>query len=374
MRSRVAIGVMSVAMAIMGCATGERLTLPPVRVEQPSTPLAITRVGVKPKTLDLDTGELAQIRYEMSEASAVMIHLVDEEGRVARELIVGPQSAGFHEAMWDGRDQNGRPVASGVYRYLILARNASGAEVTYDPSRETGGEELTPREFSYDRGSRMLRWVMPRAGFARLRVGLEGFPHLRTLLDWEPLEAGRQELSWDGLDASGFIQLKDHPNLSVKLAAYAMPDNTIIVRNSPHSLPDHPLAALTTYPPLARSNASYLHARHHREQCHEVRLRVEFPEATQRDGEGRPVLSGAVPVRVTIHEDDAIALVNSRFELALFEDLTILFEEEEATTPFTFVWDTSRLPAGQHLLTVNVLGYDDHFGVTTQPVMIEPRP
>ena len=119
------------------------------------------------------------------------------------------------------------------------------------------------------------------------------------------------------------------------------------------------------------SRTPYLHARHDRAACHEAQLTVEFPGAQRTDEVGRPMLAGPVPVRVRVAEEDARHAVDSRFELMLYEDLTILFEEEDATTPFTFVWDTATLPPGQHLLTVNLLTYDDHDGVATVPVMVE---
>ena len=65
-------------------------------------------------------------------------------------------------------------------------------------------------------------------------------------------------------------------------------------------------------------------------------------------------------------------IVNRRFEVVIYEDLTVLFEEEESTNPFTFLWDTSKLPPGEHLLTINLLSYDDHYGVATVPVAIAP--
>jgi hypothetical protein len=83
------------------------------------------------------------------------------------------------------------------------------------------------------------------------------------------------------------------------------------------------------------------------------------------------VVSGVVPVRVTVDAADAPHLINSRFEVALFEDTTFLAEEEEGTTPFTYLWDTTRLRPGEHLLTANILSYDDHYGVATVRVMVE---
>jgi hypothetical protein len=362
----IAAGVL-MASALAGCATqpvAKATTQPAVAVE----PLTIRRVGVEPKTIHVDTGQAAMISYELSRAAEVRIDVVDDEGRVIRPLDAVWQAKGMHTARWDGQTAQGEPAPSGVYRYVIQAQAQDGQHAVYDPSRDTGGEELQPREFVFDRQTGALRWVMPKAGRARLRIGLEGFPHLRTLLDWEPLEAGQRQIVWDGLDASGQVRLMTHPALLIKLSVFALADNTIIVHSeaSMSGLPSDPM-----YPSHRKGEGAYFHARHPRPNCHEPRIDVEFPDGTRYDAEARPVLTGTVPVRVVADPRDAPALVNARFEVALFEDLAILFEEEEASNPFTFLWDTTRLPPGPHLLTVNVLSYDDHYGVVTQPVIIE---
>ena len=291
-----------------------------------------------------------------------------------RRLETGTQAAGLRSVIWDGLDADGQPVSSGVYRYILHATTDYGLRTTdsvYDSSSTTGGEELQPREFVFDRQTGAMRWVMPKAGFARLRIGLEGFPHLRTLLDWEPLEAGEHTLQWDGLDASGLIRSSEHPNLSIKLSAFALPDNTMIVHGSSQTT-DHGRRTMdSTYHPLARPDATYFHARHPRAVCHDVAFRVEFPAARRRSAEGYPVVSGVVPVRVSVDAPDVARVVNQRFEMVLYEDLTLLFEEEESLSPFTFLWDTTKLPMGRHLLTVNLLTYDDHYGVLTTPVIIQ---
>lgn len=353
---------------LAGCATAR---LEPAQMAQPagpSEPLTVTGVGVSPKTLRAP-GEVT-IRYRLSTPAAVRIDLVGEAGDLIRELEPGQQDAGPQEVVWDGRRSDGLEVEGGVYRYIIHAGDAGGRRVVADASPTSGGEEIIPNEFEFDRATGTLRWMMPRAGRARLRVGIEGFPHLRTLLDWEPLEAGPQSVTWDGMDASGLIRLKEHLNLTVKLTLFALGDNTIIVQGAPASgsaLPQGPAG----YPPEQYAGTAYLHARHPRAVCHETRVSIEFPDGTRRDDEGRPILAGTVPVRVVLDPRDAPNLVNSRFEVALYEDLTFLFEEEESINPFTFLWDTARLAPGVHLLTVNILSYDDHYGVVTQAVVIE---
>ncbi|MHB9027978.1 MAG: FlgD immunoglobulin-like domain containing protein [Candidatus Latescibacterota bacterium] len=52
-------------------------------------------------------------------------------GGKVRTLFSGPMSAGGHTVTWDGRDDSGKPVASGVYISRLVAgeRIASGKMV-----------------------------------------------------------------------------------------------------------------------------------------------------------------------------------------------------------------------------------------------------
>ena len=348
----------------MAVAMGILLTVLPATIS-----LAISGAGVEPKTLDRASWKSVTIRYELSEPAMVTVEILDENGESVRRLDAGRQSAGKQAVVWDGQSSEGQPAPGGVYRYVIHAQAPSGQgqPILYDPSEELGGEELEPRDFQFDSKGGWMLWVMPKAGYARLRIGIEGFPHLRTVLDWEPMEGGAQRIHWDGLDSSGLVNLREHPHLSVKLAAFSMPPNTIIVRGAP---PSAPPVGPQPPPSAARERAMYLHARHPRSLCHEVGAAIEFPEGLPHDPKGRPVLAGIVPIRIRLDERDAARILDERFEVALFEDLTVIFEEEEGLNPLTYLWDTTKLTPGPHLLTVNILGYEDHFGVKTEQVII----
>ena len=39
-------------------------------------------------------------------------------------LHQGPEKAGLHRLRWDGRDDRGRPLASGVYVYRLVTADA----------------------------------------------------------------------------------------------------------------------------------------------------------------------------------------------------------------------------------------------------------
>ncbi len=48
----------------------------------------------------------------------------------------------------------------------------------------------------------------------------------------------------------------------------------------------------------------------------------------------------------------------------------ILHEDENATTPLKYLWETSKLTKGLHTVTVNMMSYDDHIGTATYQVWI----
>jgi hypothetical protein len=60
------------------------------------------------------------IRYAISSAQNITLGVFDVRGRLVRSLGAGAKGAGPHQTVWDGHDDHGRPVASGVY-YVRLA-------------------------------------------------------------------------------------------------------------------------------------------------------------------------------------------------------------------------------------------------------------
>jgi len=64
----------------------------------------------------------ASFRFELREPAAVRLAVVDARGREVRRLLDGDrQPAGPSTLVWDGRDDAGRPAASGVYAFVLEA-------------------------------------------------------------------------------------------------------------------------------------------------------------------------------------------------------------------------------------------------------------
>lgn len=61
------------------------------------------------------------IRYQVAVGAPVRLEIFDVLGQRVRTLIAETQAAGFHQVLWDSRDDGGRAVAAGVYLYRLQA-------------------------------------------------------------------------------------------------------------------------------------------------------------------------------------------------------------------------------------------------------------
>ena len=91
-----------------------------LRLEHPALASDIAR-AMKPATFRLDGGYpnpfngTASIRYGLVEGGPVTLTVYNLLGQPVRRLVDTVQVGGHHLALWDGRDDGGRDLASGVY-------------------------------------------------------------------------------------------------------------------------------------------------------------------------------------------------------------------------------------------------------------------
>jgi len=60
-----------------------------------------------------------KINYQLPEEGWVTLKVYNIEGQLVRTLVKGHQEAGYHSVRWNGRDQVGKEVTSGIYFYRI---------------------------------------------------------------------------------------------------------------------------------------------------------------------------------------------------------------------------------------------------------------
>jgi flagellar hook assembly protein FlgD len=61
------------------------------------------------------------ISFVLPEAAQVSLKIYDVTGQLVQTLVEGFVEAGRHQVVWDGANQHGVPVASGVYFYQLQA-------------------------------------------------------------------------------------------------------------------------------------------------------------------------------------------------------------------------------------------------------------
>jgi hypothetical protein len=67
------------------------------------------------------------IRFELYRAGDVSLVVYDSLGRVVARLVEGHLNAGLHAVTWDGADNAGVLVSSGVYVYRLASRGMAGS-------------------------------------------------------------------------------------------------------------------------------------------------------------------------------------------------------------------------------------------------------
>jgi hypothetical protein len=61
------------------------------------------------------------IGFSVSQSGSIILEIYDVTGRHVRTLLSGAVAAGHHTVQWDGRDERGSSVGSGVYFYRLRA-------------------------------------------------------------------------------------------------------------------------------------------------------------------------------------------------------------------------------------------------------------
>ena len=109
---------------LAGIAALERLLAALTRAEAP--PKETVLLANYPNPFNPETW----IPYQLSEAAEVTVTLHSSDGKLVRTLELGQMPAGIYQsrsraAYWDGQNEQGEPVASGVYFYTLTAGDFS---------------------------------------------------------------------------------------------------------------------------------------------------------------------------------------------------------------------------------------------------------
>lgn len=75
------------------------------------------------------------IKYDLAQAVEVQLAIFDLTGRCVRTLVNQKQQAGRYEVTWDGRNEQGEAIASGLYNYQLRAVPSTGSGQAFVQAR-----------------------------------------------------------------------------------------------------------------------------------------------------------------------------------------------------------------------------------------------
>jgi hypothetical protein len=331
--------------------------------------LEIKNVGLEQKTFDPGKGQKAVLNFTVTEAAAAKVVIYDELGRPVWShkitTAVGPVTV-----EWPGIGSDGRPVAGDVFMYTITASTLRET-ITYNPADQTGGEFVHGIVFDLDSKKGTGEYVLPNACMVQMRAILKNRMLVRTVIPWQPQAAGRHTLRVPEKDQSGLIQLVGNDDIEIWLTCYTLPDNVIIMSGaSVRPLPTDAKFAPGDDDPWMRKGRCVYYQQDPRWR-HDPRFSIMCLDRGKPQAEDTPAILAGSKIRVTLDDRDRPWMVDKKFEVILYVDGVYFFDIEDATTPFTYEWDTSLLSKGAHVLTVNVAGYDNrNVGSLSQQIMV----
>ncbi len=189
---------------------------------------------------DPSAGESVTIASTLTGRATVTIRITDRNGATLRTLVRDAgRPAGFYQDTWDGKDDHGRTVGTGVYLYVI-DYTVDGTTYHYDLTNTASPEvnKITPQypsvfnpfsaetnffRYTLDTKSEVTIYMSPFVTGALNRA--------KTLQLRSPRRAGSYVQTWDGTDDLG--DLVRPMNYVIAVFAWELPPNAIIVENRP---------------------------------------------------------------------------------------------------------------------------------------------
>jgi len=334
--------------------------------------LVISQARLDRERFDPEKGETVEIRFRLSEPAKVTLSIFDGRDRLV-STIVQDLAAGDRALSWNGQDATGKPVPAEAYSYTLSATNAKG-QARHDLTDLTGGAPLAAKDVRWDAAEGRIHYYLDKPGRVNLRLGLESGPHLRTVIDWVPRSAGPNAETWDGIDASGVLNLGGNPAIVPSVKAYALPDNTVFVGDNPDRIrfaseAEANLQRERAAPPSTKQ--MFNHTQQPLETRGDLAAQLSIAGNARQDKDGRWLVSGKIPLRADVADAQRQIAIERRFEAVFYVDGVFSHENEVGYLPLTWTWDSSQVNNGEHFLTINIRGYEGNFGAASVKVLVQ---
>ena len=285
-----------------------------------------------------------------------------------------PKSQNRFTVSWDGKDDQGRVVPNEAYYFRVTADTKGGAQKVIDPVEFSGGEFGDVSTGSISRRSGTISYRLSQPSRVLIRAGIPGSALLKTIVDWEPRDAGSVTDYWNGKDEDNLIDVFGQKEHRVIVSYYTLPANSVIARgNSKVTFAEYQRTrrnrSQLPYPEFSNGRKVSPHFRKDRTFDRSFRVKVEFPDLDPR---AAVITSGApkLIIRLDVDEQDRRLLLSQQYEVILFVDGIFYAEEERGYLPFRYPFEISSLSVGDHVITANIITFGDQVGIGSRKIKV----
>ena len=100
------------------------------------------------------------------------------------------------------------------------------------------------------------------------------------------------------------------------------------------------------------------------------KVNLILPEFDKGPTNAMPTVRDRILLRIDVSDKDREVLANQQYEIILFVDTVFHAEEERGYLPFNYPWELKNLPAGEHVLSANIITFGDQIGVGSRKIRI----
>jgi hypothetical protein len=349
----------------------------PTGAADSSQGLSIYNVTTSVASFNPVRGDKLEVRYNLSRDARVTLKAYDADRQLIQTLAANvPRKAGQNKESWDGKDLDGMFVPNEAYFFYVEAVDSAGQKVVYDPITFSGGESADITQGNVNRETGTLSYKLSQPSRVLMRAGIPSSALLKTVVDWQPRVAGEITEYWNGKDEDNLIDVLQVPNYLLILTYMTLPDTSVItIGNEQYDYRTYKSKLKAPRPVKeehALTNARKVSPHFFKSRITDraFKLALTFPEPGTAAANDIPTVKDKLLLRVAAIDADKDVTLDQQFEIILFVDNTFYAEEERGHLPFNFPVELVSLPAGEHVITVNVITFGDQIGIGSRKINI----
>jgi len=317
-------------------------------------------VEVEPRQFNPSVHEQAKIQFKSERDGQAFVKIYDRRAYQVREIAVEHITANeIVTVAWNGQDDQGKLVPDEAYFFSIEATDIRGNIVEYNPIQAKFNRSM-PMRVNYDAESDKLSFTVEQDGIVNIRSGIaDGGPLLTKLVEWKPYLQGQYSIDWDGWDKSRTVSVESIPQHHLFSQIAILPEYSIFTQGHPtknariYSLayPDDSLKRMDS---ADFADRLYSQADVFPYKSLSPVFDFSFNDIVESHN-NLPVVSDKFGITIRLQESVKQRVTESRYEILVFVDYKFVTEIEEGRSPARMNIDISKLSAGEHVLTVNLV-------------------